>query len=58
MKAIAINGSPRKKGNTATLPEHALAGAASQSAEAEKFQICPFTSKSISIPPIAPRTIL
>ena len=29
MRAIAINGSPRKKGNTTTLLEHALAGAAS-----------------------------
>ena len=33
MKAIAINGSPRKKWNTATLLEKAIEGAASQGAE-------------------------
>lgn len=33
MKAIAFNGSPRKKWNTATLLENALKGAASQGAE-------------------------
>lgn len=35
MKAIAVNGSPRKKWNTAMLLEHALEGAASQGAETE-----------------------
>jgi multimeric flavodoxin WrbA len=35
MKVIAINGSPRKKWNTATLLEKALEGAASQGAETE-----------------------
>jgi multimeric flavodoxin WrbA len=35
MKAIAINGSPRKKWNTATLLERALEGAASEGAETE-----------------------
>ncbi len=35
MKVIAINGSPRKKWNTATLLEHALAGAAAKGAETE-----------------------
>ncbi len=35
MKAIAINGSPRKKWNTATLLEKALEGAASEGAETE-----------------------
>ncbi|EPR44505.1 NADPH-dependent FMN reductase [Desulfovibrio sp. X2] len=35
MKAIAINGSPRKKWNTATLLEKALEGAASRGAETE-----------------------
>lgn len=35
MKVIAINGSPRKKWNTATLLEKALEGAASESAETE-----------------------
>jgi multimeric flavodoxin WrbA len=35
MKALAINGSPRKKWNTATLLEHALAGAKSQGAQTE-----------------------
>jgi len=35
MKVIAINGSPRKKWNTATLLEKSLEGAASEGAEAE-----------------------
>jgi multimeric flavodoxin WrbA len=35
MKAIAVNGSPRKKWNTASLLEHALAGAAKGGAETE-----------------------
>jgi len=35
MNVIAINGSPRKKWNTATLLEHALEGAASQGAKTE-----------------------
>jgi len=35
MKVIAINGSPRKKWNTATLLEKALEGAVSQGAETE-----------------------
>jgi multimeric flavodoxin WrbA len=35
MNVLAINGSPRKKWNTATLLEHALEGAASQGAETE-----------------------
>jgi multimeric flavodoxin WrbA len=35
MKVIAINGSPRKKWNTATLLEKALEGAASEDAETE-----------------------
>jgi len=35
MKVIAVNGSPRKKWNTATLLEHALKGAASQGAATE-----------------------
>jgi multimeric flavodoxin WrbA len=35
MKTIAINGSPRKKWNTATLIEKALEGAASQGSETE-----------------------
>lgn len=35
MKVIAINGSPRKKWNTAMLLEHALEGAASKGAETE-----------------------
>ncbi|WP_321505753.1 flavodoxin family protein [uncultured Methanoregula sp.] len=36
---IAINGSPRKKWNTATLLEHALNGAASQGAETELIHL-------------------
>ncbi len=39
MKAIAINGSPRKKWNTATLLERALEGAASQGAETESVHL-------------------
>jgi len=35
LNVIAINGSPRKKWNTATLLEHALEGAESQGAETE-----------------------
>ena len=35
MKVIAINGSPRKKWNTATLLEHALEGAATEGAATE-----------------------
>lgn len=35
MKVIAINGSPRKKWNTATLIEHALKGAESEGMETE-----------------------
>jgi multimeric flavodoxin WrbA len=35
MNVIAINGSPRKKWNTATLLEHALEGTASQGAKTE-----------------------
>lgn len=35
MKVLAVNGSPRKKWNTATLLEKALEGAASQGAETE-----------------------
>jgi len=35
MKVIAINGSPRKKWNTATLLSHALEGAAAEGAETE-----------------------
>ena len=39
MKVIAINGSPRKKWNTATLLEHALEGAASRGAETELIHL-------------------
>ena len=35
MKLLAINGSPRKRWNTATLLEKALEGAASRGAETE-----------------------
>jgi len=35
MKALAVNGSPRKKGNTALLLEQALAGAGSTGADTE-----------------------
>jgi multimeric flavodoxin WrbA len=39
MKVIAINGSPRKKWNTATLLKHALEGAASQGADTEMIHL-------------------
>lgn len=39
MKVLAINGSPRKKWNTATLLQHALQGAADQGAETELVQL-------------------
>ena len=35
MKIIAINGSPRKKGNTATVLDHFLEGARSAGADTE-----------------------
>lgn len=39
MKIIAINGSPRKNGNTATLLKNALEGAAKQGAETEMISL-------------------
>jgi multimeric flavodoxin WrbA len=39
MKVIAVNGSPRKNWNTATLLQKALDGAASQGAETEIFHL-------------------
>ena len=39
MKVLAINGSPRKKWNTATLLEKALEGAASQGADTELIHL-------------------
>jgi multimeric flavodoxin WrbA len=39
MNVLAINGSPRKKWNTATLLEHALEGAASAGAETELIHL-------------------
>jgi hypothetical protein len=40
MRVLAINGSPRKKWNTATLLQNALDGAASQGAETELVHLC------------------
>jgi multimeric flavodoxin WrbA len=45
MKAVGINGSPRKKWNTATLLDKALQGAASQGAETESFHLYDLTYK-------------
>jgi multimeric flavodoxin WrbA len=45
MKAIGVNGSPRKKWNTATLLEKALEGAASQGAKTELFHLYDFNYK-------------
>jgi multimeric flavodoxin WrbA len=39
MKVLAINGSPRKTGNTATLLKHALKGAGAQGAETELIHL-------------------
>lgn len=39
MKVIAVNGSPRKSWNTATLLKHTLEGAASQGAETELINL-------------------
>ncbi len=45
MKVIAINGSPRKKWNTATLLEKALEGATSEGAETEIIHLYDFNFK-------------
>ena len=45
MKVIAINGSPRKKWNTATLLEKALEGASSEGAEVELIHLYDFNFK-------------
>ena len=45
MKIIAINGSPRKDGNTATLLNKALEGATSNGAETEMVHLYDFTYK-------------
>lgn len=45
MKLIAINGSPRKSWNTATLLNHAVEGAASQGAETELIHLYNYNYK-------------
>jgi multimeric flavodoxin WrbA len=45
MKAIAVNGSPRKKWNTATLLEEALAGAKAKGAETELVHLYDYAYK-------------
>ena len=45
MNIIAINGSPRKEDNTATLLNKALEGAASNGAETEIIHLYDFTYK-------------
>jgi multimeric flavodoxin WrbA len=45
MKVIAVNGSPRKNWNTATLLKHALEGAASQGAETELIHLYDYNYK-------------
>ncbi len=45
MKVIAINGSPRKNWNTATLLKHTLEGAASQGAETELIHLYDYNYK-------------
>lgn len=48
MKAIAINGSPRKNGNTVTLLNKALEGAAAASAETEMIHLYDLKFKGCS----------
>jgi multimeric flavodoxin WrbA len=48
MKAIAINGSPRKNGNTATLLQKSLEGAKSQGAEIEIINLHNLQTKGCS----------
>ena len=45
MKVLAINGSPRKNHNTATLLQHALDGAKSAGAETEMIHLVDYKSK-------------
>jgi multimeric flavodoxin WrbA len=45
MKVIALNGSPRKKWNTATLLKHALDGAASKGADTELVHLYDYNYK-------------
>ena len=45
MKVIAINGSPRKNWNTATLLQYALDGAASQGAETKLYHLIDYDFK-------------
>ena len=45
MKVIALNGSPRKKWNTATLLKHAIDGAASKGAEVELIHLYDYNYK-------------
>jgi hypothetical protein len=45
MKVLAINGSPRKNGNTSTLLNKALEGAASEGAETRLTHLCDLNYK-------------
>jgi len=47
MRAVAINGSPRKKWNTAILLEKALEGAASQGVETELIHLYDLEYKGV-----------
>jgi multimeric flavodoxin WrbA len=49
MKVIALNGSPRKKWNTATLLKHALDGAASKGADTELVHLYDYNYKGCII---------
>jgi len=48
VKVLAINGSPRKKWNTATLLEKALEGAASLSADTELVHLYDLDYKGVN----------
>lgn len=48
MKVIGINGSPRKKGNTATLLHQAIEGAKSVGADTEMIHLCDLDFKGCS----------
>jgi multimeric flavodoxin WrbA len=50
MKVIALNGSPRKKWNTATLLKRALDGAASKGANTEMIHIYDYKSYCLILP--------
>ena len=53
MKIFAVNGSPRKKGNTATVLEHFLEGARSAGADTELIHLYAVSYTHLTLPTIA-----